>query len=453
MSAAADARDARIRLACCLGMLAVGVNGTAIMAALPTMRADLALGPEEVTWAVNSYLLMSAACIILGGKASDWIGAQRVALVGLLLFGVASAAIAAATGPGLLLAGRAVQGLGAALAVPATLSCIGQAADLSRRATALSAWAGTLMLGFSLGPLVGGALTHAIGWRSVFGCTAVALIAAAILLLTARTGEETPASRRPSQIDAGGFLLLAVLMVSVILTLNGLPRVAQAPIHVALPFAAAAAASILFVRVERRSADPFVDLAQVRRSPLFLRAAAIGAVTMFCILSTLLYFNVDAQGTTGLQLSPIGAGLVLLPLSMGLFASSRLAPRVVRRLGPASALGSALIVVAVACAVIAAAAHHRSEGTLCAGLFLFGAGLAVPYATAPRLALSALPPEAAGQSSGLINACTFLGGSFGVTSGAILYPLAGFSGVMTLVAAAALIGATLARSLPRAGAR
>jgi MFS family permease len=451
MSAAAAAGDARIPLACCLGMLAVGVNGTAIMAALPTMRADLALDPGEVTWAVNSYLLTSAACIILGGKASDWVGARRVALAGLLLFGGASAAIAAATGPGTLLAGRAVQGLGAAFAVPATLSCIGHAADPSRRAAALSTWAGALMLGFSLGPLVGGALTHVLGWRSVFGCTAAALIAAAIGLLTARA-EGAPASPRPSHVDAFGFVLLAALMVSAVLTLSGLPRLGHAPLHVAVPLAAAAAASALFVRVERRTAEPFVDLAQVRRSPLFLRAAAIGAVAMFCILSTLLYFNIDAQGAAGLGLTPVGAGLMLLPLSVGLFALAWLAPQVVHQLGPAGALSGGLVVVALACGVIAAAAIHHSEGILGLGLFLFGAGLAVPYATAPRLALAALPPEAAGQSSGLINACTFLGGSFGVAGGAILYPLAGLPGVMGLVAAAALVGAALARSLPRTAA-
>ncbi len=432
-------------------MLAVGVNGTAIMAALPTMRADLVLDPGEVTWAVNSYLLTAAACIILGGKASDWVGARRVALAGLLLFGGASVAIATATGPGLLLVGRAVQGLGAALAVPATLSCIGQAADLSRRAAALSAWAGALMLGFSLGPLVGGALTHVLSWRSVFGCTAAVLIAAAIGLVTARA-EEAPATPRRSHVDAGGFLLLAALMVSAVLTLNGLPRVGQAPIHVALPLAAMVAASALFVRVERRTADPFVNLAQVRRSPLFLRAAAIGAVAMFCILSTLLYFNIDAQDAAGLGLTPVGAGLMLLPLSIGLFVLARLAPRVVRRLGSAGALSGALIVVALACGVITAAAHYRSNGILGVGLFLFGAGLAVPYATAPRLALAALPPEAAGQSSGLINACTFLGGSLGVTGGAILYPLAGLAGVMSLVAVVALIGATLAWRLPSTAA-
>ncbi|AWN40440.1 MFS transporter [Methylobacterium durans] len=412
MSAAEAALDARIPLACCLGMLAVGVNGTAIMAALPTMRADLALDSEAVTWAVNSYLLASAACIILGGRASDWVGARRVALAGLILFGAASAVIALATGPATLLAGRAAQGLGAAFAVPATLACIGQAADPSRRSAALSAWAGALMLGFSLGPLVGGAATHLLGWRSVFVCTALALAAAAIALSTARA-EAPPAAQRPSHLDAAGFALLATLMVSAVLALNGLPRAGQAPLHVAVPLAAAAAASALFVRVERRAADPFVDLAGIRRSPLFLRAAAIGAVAMFCILSTLLYFNIDAQGEAGLGLTPVGAGLMLLPLSVGLFALSRLAPRAVRRLGSAGALSGALVVVALACGAIVAAAHLRSEAILAVGLFLFGAGLAVPYATAPHLALAALPPEAAGQSSGLINACTFLGGSFG----------------------------------------
>ncbi|GEP07303.1 MFS transporter [Methylobacterium oxalidis] len=447
---AADSGKVRTRWACCLGMLAVGVNGTAIMAALPTMRTDLALDTAGVTWAVNGYLLTSAACIILGGRASDWVGARRVAQAGLLLFAAASAAIALAPGAGVLLAGRVGQGLGAALAVPGTLACIGQAAAPARRAAALSAWAAALMLGFSLGPLVGGAATHALGWRAVFWCVGFAVLSAAAGLTGAPTaGDAGARGRSPVTFDVAGFALLAVLMVSAVLALDGLPEARRAPLRLVLPLLSAVAAAALLVWTERRRADPFVDLAGLSRAPLFLRAATIGAIAMFGILSTLLYFNLDAQSPSGLGLTPVGAGLILLPLSVGLFAVARLAPRAVERLGFRGSTTGALVIVALACGVIAAAAHERVVWMLGLGLLLFGAGLALPYATAPRLALASLPPEAAGQSSGLINACTFLGGSVGVSCGAVVYPLAGLAGVMGLVAAAALIGAALARGLPR----
>ena len=152
----------------CVAMLAIGANGTAIMAALPTMRADLALDAAEVQWAVNAYLVVSAACIVLGGDASDRFGARRVAVAGLVLFAAASAIIALSTSAATLLTGRALQGLASALAVPSTLAALGTVIPPERRAAAMAAWTGFLMLGFSIGPLFGGAVTHLIGWRVIF---------------------------------------------------------------------------------------------------------------------------------------------------------------------------------------------------------------------------------------------------------------------------------------------
>ena len=113
----------------CLGMLAVGANGTAIMAAIPTIRRDIGLDAGELEWAINAYLLASAACIVLGGKIADRAGARGVAVFGLVLFAAASASIAMAGSPTWLLAGRALQGLGAAFAVPGTLAAVGTASD------------------------------------------------------------------------------------------------------------------------------------------------------------------------------------------------------------------------------------------------------------------------------------------------------------------------------------
>src|SRR5438874_12837929 len=148
-------------------MLAVGANGTAIMAALPTMQTELFLSSAGVQWAVNAYLVVSAACIVLGGQAADRFGARLASMAGLALFGVASCIIAAAGTQAALLAGRALQGLAAALAVPSTLAAIDTSAAPERRATAIGAWTGFLMLGFSIGPLLGGALTH-VSWRVIF---------------------------------------------------------------------------------------------------------------------------------------------------------------------------------------------------------------------------------------------------------------------------------------------
>src|SRR5262245_8230892 len=166
-------------------MLAVGANGTAIMAALPSMRTELVLSSAGVEWAVNSYLVVSAAFIVLGGQAADRFGARLASMVGLALFGVASCLIASAGTEAVLLAGRALQGLAAAFAVPSTLAAVDTGVPPERKAMAIGAWTGFLMLGFSTGPLLGGTITHVASWRVIFWLdvplmlTAIAGLAAA----------------------------------------------------------------------------------------------------------------------------------------------------------------------------------------------------------------------------------------------------------------------------------
>src|SRR5215510_6867851 len=216
----------------CLATLAVGVNSTAIMAALPSMRSELLLSSAGVEWAVNAYLIVSAAFIVLGGQAADRFGARRAAMVGLALFGVASCIIAIAGTQAELLAGRALQGLAAAFAVPSTLAAVDISAGEERRATAIGAWTGFLMLGFSIGPLLGGVLTHVTSWRVIFWLN-VALMSAAIAgmasagLATARAGGVQ--GRRADWI---GFVLLATLMMSLVFALHALPRAEGAPLRV-----------------------------------------------------------------------------------------------------------------------------------------------------------------------------------------------------------------------------
>ena len=135
-------RAVMVLLASCLAMLAIGANSTAIMAALPTMRTDFGLGEIGTQWTINAYLVVSAACIVLGGKAADRFGARLVSMVGLALFGVASCVIALASSENALLAGRALQGLAAAFAVPCTLAAVGTSAAPQRRATSIGAWSG-----------------------------------------------------------------------------------------------------------------------------------------------------------------------------------------------------------------------------------------------------------------------------------------------------------------------
>jgi MFS family permease len=439
---------ARVTLpAACLGMLMLGANGTAIMAALPTMRSELGLSAAELEWAINAYLIVSAACIIPGGKLCDRAGARFVSMFGLALFAAASVVIATAQVPAVLLAGRAMQGLAAALAVPATLAAISAASSPERRAKAIGAWAGFLMLGFSLGPLIGGALTHYMDWRAIFWASGVIMLAATCGFAITRSVAASGA-RPAGRFDWIGFVLLAIFMGALISSLQALPAVMRAPLSFVGLAVLAAVALAALLATERRIKHPLIALKQYTGAA-FLRAVGAGSIAMSSILALLLFYNLDAQSPVGLGLSPVGAGLSLLPLSVGLLIVAFSAPLLVGRFGPRDALTGAMLLIAVAAVVVAVAVALRMWGPLVVGLFGIGAGLALPYATAPRLALSSLPPSSAGAGSGVINACTFLGGSIGVAVGAIAFDIDGLSAVMGFIVVLAFIGVWLCRGLAR----
>jgi MFS family permease len=438
----------------CLAMLAVGANSTAIMAALPSMRTELALSAAGVEWAVNAYLVVSAAFIVLGGQAADRLGARLASIIGVALFAVASCIIAVAGTQVELLGGRALQGFAAAFAVPSTLAAVDTSAAPERRAAAIGAWTGFLMLGFSIGPLLGGALTHFTGWRVIFWLNVLFMLTAIGGMTSAGLATAAHAhGTRSRRTDWIGFVLLATLMVSLVYALHALPHALTAPLPVIGSFVVAAAALVLLLSVESRIKAPLVDLGFFKQRG-FVMGLVIGSLAMFSIMSLLLYFNLYAQSREGLGLTALEAGAALLPLSAAQLALALSASAVAARIGRRHAMTGGMALIAVACAIIGVAVS--ADGTvreiviLAIGFLAMGAGLAVPYALAPRLALSALPPAQAGQGSGIVNACTFLGGSAGVAGGASAFALGGFGGVLMMIALAGLIGAALGRGISEA---
>ncbi len=356
----------------CLAMLAVGTNSTAIMAALPLMRTELALSPAGVQWAVNAYLVMSAACVVLGGKAADRFTARRASMAGLALFGLASCIIATAETQAALLAGRALQGLAAAFAVPSTLAAINGSAAPERRGAAMGAWTGFLMLGFSIGPLLGGGLTHLVGWRAIFWLNVPLMLAAlAGFALAGSTSKRAEAAQRRRD-DWLGFVLLATFMVSLVFGLHALPQVREAPLAAIGPFALAIAALMALLIAESRAAEPLVDLAFFTQRG-FVIGACIGALAMLCIMSLLLYFNLYAQSPEGLGLTALEAGAMLLPLGVALLALALSASTVAARLGLRNAMTGGMVLIVIASAIIAAAVAGGGMIVLGVGFLIMGA--------------------------------------------------------------------------------
>jgi MFS family permease len=432
-----------VLIACCLAMLAVGDNSTAIMAGLPEMTAALRLSRGEVEWVVNAYLLTAAVFIVVGGGAADQFGARRSSIAGIVLFALASLVIALAPSGLVVIAGRALQGLGAAFAVSGTLAAVSEAASGSRRAEAIGTWTGFLMLGFSVGPLIGGAVTHYAGWRFIFWLNVVAMVPAALMLLR----HPGTSGQRKGSMDWAGLVGLAVFMVSLISGLQALAHISTNPLPVIIPLALAAIAFTFLIRAETRRPQPLVDFSLFANST-FAVAAGLLFLVMSSIMTLLLYYNLFAQSAGGLGLSSIAAGLSLLPLSAALFGFARAAPAIGARLGMRRMLTGASLLLALGCAIILLSLHVEARfAALLPGLFVSGIGIALIYASAPRLGLAALPLQQAGKGSGMLNSCSFLGGTVGVTFGGIVFALAGFSGVLVLLGVCALASAALSLRL------
>jgi MFS family permease len=381
--------------ACCLAMLSVGDNITAIMAALPAMTRDLHLESAAVEWVVNAYLLAAAAFILLGGEAADRFGARRSSAAGVALFALSSLIIALAPSGLVVIGARALQGLGAAFAVAGTLTAATESPE-SERAGAVAAWTGFLMLGFSIGPLVGGAVTHYAGWRFNFWLNVVAIVPAAIMLAM-RPGLP---GRKADRLDWLGVCLLAVFMVSLILALRSLPSIRSVPQATIIPAALAIIAFAALIWAERRHPRPLLDFHLLAKANL-IPACEMAFVLMFGIMTLLLYYNLYAQAPEGLGMSAIAAGLSLLPLSVALFGFARAAPRLSTSVGLRRMLVGGWLLFALGCLVLWASLAETHQAMRFVGLFAIGAGIALPYASAPRIALAALPGDPIRQGLGL----------------------------------------------------
>jgi MFS family permease len=369
-------------------------------------------------------------------------------MAGLALFGAGSCIIAVAGTESVLLAGRALQGLAAAFAVPSTLAAISVGAAPERRTAAVGAWTGFLMLGFSIGPLLGGALTHLTGWRVIFWLNVVLVSASIAGLASAGSATAHPGNTQGRRTDWIGFGLLAIVMVSLVFGLHALPQALSAPVAAFGPLLLAGIAFALLIAVESRITAPLVDLTLFARRG-FVLGVAIGSLAMFSILSLLLYFNLYAQSHEGLGLTALEAGAMLLPLSAAMLALALSASAIAARIGPRAAMTGGMAFVVVASAILGAGAVGGGITALLIGLLVMGAGLALPYALAPRLALSALPQAQAGKGSGIVNACTFLAGSIGIAVGAIASALGGFVAVLAMIAIAGLLGVVLGRRIAK----
>ncbi|WP_030435548.1 DHA2 family efflux MFS transporter permease subunit [Actinoplanes subtropicus] len=438
---------------CSMSLFVVGLDTTIVKLALPSIGQDLRVGTRGLEWAVDAYTFALASLLISAGALADRIGRRRVFRLGLIVFGVASAACSLAPTIGALIAVRAVQGVGGAMLSPVALAIVVNViTDAKERARAIGVWAAVFGVSMAAGPLLGGVLVAAFGWRAVFW--AGVPVIAVVLLLTAVFVPESKALR-PRSLDGAGQLLLAVVVGgSVALLIDG-PRLGWATPPVVIGSTVVLAAVAGFVRAESRRREPLMDLRLFRRKPF--TGAVAGAVAVFAVLNmTLLLGTLYLQNVRGM--TPASAGLVTLPLAVAATVCAPVSGFLVGRTGPRLPLLLAGGSIALGALGLVGLNDDTGLPVLLLSYLLIGVGIGFANAPITNTAVSGLPADRAGVAGGITSTARQFGAALGVAiAGGIVADTvpAGFAHASRsgwlVVAAGGLLLLAVARVSPATG--
>lgn len=433
-----------------LGSAVAMLTGTVVNVALPAIAGDLGADTTGVQWILNSYLLTLAALILLGGGLGDRYGRRRIFVWGTVVFAVASAACAAAPTLGLLLAARALQGVGAALLTPVALALLEASFVKEDRSAAIGAWSGLGGVAAAVGPLLGGLLLEVAGWRLLFLVNLPVCLAA--VAIAVRHVPETRDDTVDRRLDVPGAVTGVVALAGI--TYGGIQLGAGLTTPVAAAFAVGLAAAVAFVLVEHRSPAPLVPPGVFTN-----RQFAATNVLTFVVYAALsaVFFLLVVYLQVVLGFSPLEAGAATLPATGLLLVGSSRAGRLATRIGPRLPLTVGSVLLAAGMLLYARLGPDSGYAPdVLTGVVVFGCGLVLLVAPVTAAVLAAADERHAGVASGINNAVARVAGLLAVAvlpvaaglGGADLGDAAllevGFSRAMTIAAALALTGAVLA---------
>jgi EmrB/QacA subfamily drug resistance transporter len=403
----------------CLGDLMIVLDTTIVNVALPSIREDLGFSETSLAWVVNAYLLTFGGFLLLGGRLGDLYGHRRLFLAGITLFTVASVACGLSTTQGLLVAARAVQGVGGAVVSAVALSLImGLFTEAGERAKAMGVFGFVVAGGGSLGVLLGGVLTDVLSWHWIFLVNVP--IGVAVYFLTLRLLPADHGAGEGGRLDvAGAVTVTAALMLAVYAIVNGNEAGWASGQTIGLLLGAAALLGA-FVAIEARVASPLVPLGLFRQRNLATSnvVGVLWAAAMFAwfFLSALYLQQV-------LGYSPLEVGLAFLPANLIMAAFSvGLSAKLVMRFGIRVPLATGLLLAAVGLVLFARA---PVDGTFAVdvlpSMLLLGIGAGMAFNPVLLAAMSDVEPSKAGLASGVVNTSFMMGGALGL---AILASLA-----------------------------
>jgi EmrB/QacA subfamily drug resistance transporter len=450
-----------------LGVLLVMADSTIVTVALPSIREDLGyleVSLTELQWVVNAYVLTFAALLLTAGRLADLFGRRLIFVVGLVVFIGSSIACGVADDIAVLIAFRGVQGVGAALLAPTSLSIITATFPPQERGMAIGIWSGLVGFGVALGPLLGGLLAENVDWRWIFYINIPVGIAAFVgAFVWVRESRDPSLHRR---LDLAGVVTSGGALFALTFGLLKANEYGWADPRTIGLLAAAVAGLILFIVAERFQRQPMLDL-KLFRSATFSGANATAVLVGFALFCLLFFGTLFTQTVMGY--SAVKSGATLLPMMVLIIFLAPMVGRFTDRLGPRWPLAGGMGLLVIACLFLARLDFDADFWDLLPALLVSGVGFAMVLTPLTAAALAGVPPQNAAMGAAVINTTRQAGGSIGLAVlGAISVAesdaslragraslegfVDGFSTVALVAGAVALVGAVVAAATVARGA-
>jgi EmrB/QacA subfamily drug resistance transporter len=458
-----DARKWWTLAAVAFGLFMIMLDNTVVNVALPSIAADLQIGLSELEWIVTGYALTFASLMLTGGKLADLLGRRLIFIVGLAIFTLSSLVCGLAGSGELLIGARVVQGAGAALMNPATLSIIAATFPPRQRGTAIGIWAGTSAMALAIGPLVGGLLTEHISWSWIFFVNVpIGVIAIAASLLLIPESKDESAEQR---LDLPGLLTSGIGLFALTYGLIEANTYGWTSSRILGAFAVAVGMLVAFVVLEARQRLPMLDLSLFRNGT-FAGANLAVLLVALAMFGVFFFVSLYMQGVLGY--SAVETGAAFLPLTILIMLTAPIAGKASDRFGSRWLMTVGMILIAIQLFYFSRLGVEESYWNLLPGMILGGFGIAMVMTPSAAAAVRALPVDKAGVGSAVLNACRQVGGSMGIAViGAIIAHeigdlrgpavfrqkelfVDGFSTALTVAALIAVLGAVVSFVLVRA---
>ncbi len=391
------------------GLFMIMLDNTVVNVALPSMQDDLGISQAGLEWVVNAYALTFGVLLLSGGKLADLFGRRRIFIVGLVIFTASSLACGLATGSAMLIAARTVQGVGAAMMNPATLSIITATFAPRQRGMAIGIWAGVSAMALAIGPLVGGILTEKVNWSWIFFINVpigvIGILAARLFI------DETRDTSHEQRLDLPGLLTSGIGLFALTYALISTNHHPWGSPLVLSMFAIAAVALTAFVLLELHQRLPMLDLT-LFKNPTFAGANTVMLLTGLAMFGIFFYNSIFFQRVIGY--SAIQTGAIFLPMTLTVMFVAPAAGKFSDRVGSRWLMAAGMLLLTASLLTFAQLTTGSNFWDVLPALLLGGVGMGLVMTPTTAAAMGSVPVAKAGVGSAVINSMRQVGGSLGI---------------------------------------